>query len=195
MNYLRLLQLRRDASAEGGAPAGQENAASGGQAAQEGKEAPATEAEKGKTFTQADVDRIVQKTIASERKKAESAAQAARTEAERLASMTAEQRVEAERQQREKALADRERAITQRELRATALEALAQKELPAELAGALNYADADSVNASIAEVEKAFRAAVQKGVEGRMKGAAPKSGDTDPEAALLAATRKAMGLK
>lgn len=53
-----------------------------------------------RTFTQADVDRIVQQTIARERKRSDAAVATARTEAERLAGMSAEQRLEHERQER-----------------------------------------------------------------------------------------------
>ena len=58
-----------------------------------------------RTFTQADVDRIVQQTIARERKRSDAAVATARTEAERLAGMSAEQRLEHERQERERTLA------------------------------------------------------------------------------------------
>lgn len=192
MNYLRLLQLRRDANAEGGQPATSPAAESG--------EPAAKPAEGEKTYTQAEhqaeLNRVVQKTLASEREKADAAVKAARTEAERLASMTAEQRLENERQQRESALAKREAEITRRELRATAQEAITQRGLPLELADTLNYADADSVTSSLAAIEKAYRAAVQKGVEGRMKGEPPKSADgKSAEEQMLAKVRQAAGLK
>lgn len=203
MNYLRKLQLCRDAGdSPAGNPAGAEGAGAGtdggtsdqdngGQQGAEGNPAGSEV----KTFTQADIDRIVQQTIVKERKRAETAVQNARTEAERLAQMTAEQRAEHERQERETALAKREAELTRRELRAQALETLSGRGLPHELADVLNYADADTCNASIAGAEKAFRAAVQRGVEDRMKGTPPKSGDADPAASMLAEMRAAAGLK
>ena len=174
--YLRTLQLRRAAGDGGGSAV--EPAAGGDtppeqadKGAGDGKEPPA-----GKTFTQAEIDALISQTIAKERAKAEKAVAAAKTEAEKLATMTAEEKAEHERQAREDKLAAREAELTKRELRATALQTLAEKSLPAELADVLDYADADKCNASIGSVEKVFRAAVQKGVEERMKGETPTAG-------------------
>lgn len=203
MNDLRKLQLCRDAGdGPAGNPAGADGASAGNaggtgaqdNSGQKGAESNPAEVE-GKTFTQADIDRIVQQTIAKERKRAETAVQNARTEAERLAQMTAEQRAEHERQEREVALAKREAELTRRELRAQALETLTGRGLPHELADVLNYADADTCNASLTGMEKAFRTAVQRGVEDRMRGTPPKSGSADPTASMLAEMRAAVGLK
>lgn len=115
----------------------------------------------------------------------------AKTEAERLAQMTAEQKAQHEQEKREKTIADREAQITRRELRATALETLAEKSLPKDLADILDYGDAEKCNASLASVEKAFRTAVQAGVDERLRGKTPKAGDgTTSDAAM----RAAMGL-
>lgn len=148
-----------------------------------------------RTFTQADVDRIVQQTIARERKRSDAAVATARTEAERLAGMSAEQRLEHERQERERTLAEREATVQRRELRAQALETLAQRGLPRELAGVLSYESAEACNESIANAEKAFRAAVKRGVDERMKGVPPKSGTGETESTLLSQMRVAAGLK
>ena len=145
-----------------------------------------------RTFTQADVDRIVQQTIARERKRSDAAVATARTEAERLAGMSAEQRLEHERQERERTLAEREAAVQRR---AQALETLAQRGLPRELAGVLSYESAEACNESIANAEKAFRAAVKRGVDERMKGVPPKSGTGETESTLLSQMRVAAGLK
>lgn len=133
-----------------------------------------------KTFTQDDVNRIISDRLAKERQKWEKDLQTkldeAKTEAEKLAKMNAEQKAEYERQKREKELADREAQITRRELRATALETLAEKGLPKQLAEILDYTDADSTNKSIESVEKVFREAVEAAVNERLKGGAPKGG-------------------
>ncbi|MFD1954292.1 DUF4355 domain-containing protein [Paenibacillus thailandensis] len=133
-----------------------------------------------KTFTQADVDRILGERLGKEKAKWEkdftTKLEEAKTEAQKLAKMNAEQKAEYERQQREDALAKRESEITRRELRATALETLAEKGLPKDLAEILVYTDADSTNQSIEAVEKAFRAAVEAGVNERLKGTPPKGG-------------------
>lgn len=129
---------------------------------------------------QAEFDRRVTKALQTAQDKwqkdADARILAAKTEAEKLARMTAEQKAEHERQEREKSLADRETALTVRELRAQAAETLSQKGLPAALLDVLAYSDADKCAASIDAAEKAFRAAVQTGVEERMKGTPPIKG-------------------
>lgn len=133
-----------------------------------------------KSFTQEDIDKIVNKTIARERSKwekdFETKLEAQKSEAEKLAKMNADQRAEHERTKRENELAEREAAINRRELRATALESLAEKSLPSQLAEILVYTDAESTNSSIAAVENAFRAAVESAVNERLKGETPRGG-------------------
>lgn len=196
MNYLRLLQLRRmSATAEGGEPAADAPVSASGEtgASDQADQAETSEAHEERAFTQADIDRVVQQTIARERARAEKAVATARTEAEKLAQMTAEQRAQHDREQREAALAQREAELNRRELRATALNTLAERGLPSTLAETLNYTDADQCNASIDSVEKAFRAAVQQGVESRMKGSVPAAA-TSTETTLLDEIRAAAGV-
>ncbi len=148
-----------------------------------------------KTYTQADLDAAIARTLAKERAKAERLVAAARTEGERLARMTADEREQAERMVREDALTAREAEVTRRELRVTAQGELAKRGLPAALADVLHYADADACSASIAAVEQAFRSAVQTGMEARLRNPdIPKAGHLSPEAAYLAQVRMAAGL-
>lgn len=166
-----------------------------------------------RTFTQADVDRMITDRLARERRQhqqdIENARNEARTEAERLAQMTQEQRAQAEQQraqqqaqQREQQLAQREAEITRRELRATAIDTLQQRDLPRELESVLDYSSADACNASIDTIERAFRAAVQSAVDARLKasgvnlpapGVKPdyaRMSDADYYAAVLGASKK-----
>ena len=133
-----------------------------------------------RTFTQADVDRMIADRLSRERRQhqqdLENARTEGRTEAERLAQMTQEQRIQAEQQraqqaaqQREQALAQREADITRRELRAQAIDTLMSRDLPRELESVLDYTSADACNASIDNVERVFRDAVQKAVDARLK--------------------------
>lgn len=106
------------------------------------------------------------------------------SEAEKLAKMTKDEKAEYQRKQQEKSLAEREAAVTRKELMAEAKNTLAEKKLPAGLAEVLNYADADTCNKSIAAVEKAFQEAVEAAVQEKLKGSdpmkkAPESGDSD----------------
>jgi hypothetical protein len=126
-----------------------------------------------KTFTQAEVDAILDKRLARERKDLDTKIQTAVTEAQKLAKMTTDEREKHEREKRDKELADREGEITKRELRAQALETLAEKGLPKGLADLLPYVDADGTNAAIEATEKVFRAAVEQAVNERLKGTPP----------------------
>ena len=99
--------------------------------------------------------------------------QEARTEAEKMAKMNAEQKAQYERDKQAKELADREAAITRRELMATAKEQLAEKGLPTSLASVLNYSSAEECTASIENVGKAFQEAVEKAVNDRLTGGKP----------------------
>ncbi len=132
--------------------------------------------EVGKTFTQEELNAIIDKRLERERKDAQVRIDKAVTEAQKLAKMSADERAEHERQELQKKLSEREAEITKRELRAEAKSQLSDKGLPVELAEVLPYTDADTTNAALAAVEKVFRQAVEKGVNERLKGNAPKVG-------------------
>lgn len=191
MNYLRLLQLRRgcffNADSGGGtggsgtpgdtAPTGEQGNTDGGEGDNKPPSFDDVLKDKGH---QSEFDRRVAKALETAKSKWDQEAQqkleAAKTEAEKMAKMTADQRAEHEKQQHEAKLLAREAEITKRELRAQALETLAEKDLPKELIETISLTDADSCTKSLEVVEKAFRAAVQKGVDERLKGSAPKAG-------------------
>lgn len=83
---------------------------------------------------------------------------------------------------RAETLDERERLLRQRELRAETIEALAEKKLPAELADAISYADEETCHTGLLAVERAFRTALQKAVDERLRGNAPSAGKAaDPE--------------
>jgi len=159
---------------------------------------------KDKSF-QSELGRYVNKALDTAKAKWEKDAQEriskAKTEGEKLAKMSAEERAKAEAEQRvaeilarEEQMNEREAVIMRRELRATALDALEQRGLPAVLADVLNYESAEACNTSIEALEKAFRPAVQTGVDERMKpNLPPKAGGNDA-AAAHAAMRAAIGL-
>ena len=97
----------------------------------------------------------------------------ARAEAEQLARMSGEERMAHDFAQREAALNEREQKIVRRELRAQAARMLSERSLPMALADALNYESEDQVSLSMDAAEKAFREAVQLGIEERMRGSVP----------------------
>ena len=146
---------------------------------------------------QAEFDRRVAKALETQRGKMQQDMQTqianAKTEAEKLAKMNAEQKAEYEKQKKEQELADREAQITKRELSATAKETLADKGLPIQLAEILNYTSAEACQASIDAVEKAFQEAVTKAVDEKLRGGnppkkAPVSGQTFTKEQIAAMT-------
>lgn len=184
-NYLRMLQMRRemnfgffapDTGAGGDDAAGGDNGADGKgtDGGDDGESSDGADGQKGeKTFTQADVDRLIRKEQAKWKRQQEKAV----SEAQRLAGLTAEQRAAEEARTREENLTKREAEITRRELRAQALSDLAEQQMPSELADLLDYTDADACAESIKKIRGVWQKAVQKGVEQRVKGSAPKAGD------------------
>ena len=121
-------------------------------------------------------DKRMKAAISDERKKWETAAKAKADEAEKLAKMSEEEKAKHEREQAEKALADREAAVLKRELEAEAKLQLSEKGLPPELSSLLSYADAESCKSSMETVVKAFGEAVEKKTNERLRGTPPKKG-------------------
>lgn len=153
-----------------------------------------------KTFTQAELDKILSKRLGEERliyeKKTAEAVKNAQTEAQKLATLTAEERAKVEAENALKAHQDkiadverREREIAAREMKSQALEALSAKGLPGYLLPCANMSDAESCNASIEALEKYIRDAIKQGVEDHVKkhGYTPPTGSTNSKAALEAA--------
>ena len=128
----------------------------------------------GKTFTQEDIDKIVNDRIKRESKKWNEKL----TEAQKMQNMNADEKAEYNKKRYEQELQQREQEITKRELKMTAREALSEKGLPAELCEVLNYTDAEACTKSISAVEKAFMCAVEDAVDKRIKQSAqtPKTG-------------------
>lgn len=123
------------------------------------------EVKESKTFSQEEVDRMISERLSRQQKKFE----AEKEEAEKLAKMNAEQKAKYEAKKREDELTARETAVMKRELKATAYDILAEKNLPRQLAEILDYSNADACNASIDAVAKAFNEAVTSAVDERLK--------------------------
>lgn len=163
------------AGADGGNGGGAEGG-EGGTSGDDGTEPPSFD-DILKNGHQAEFDRRVQKAIdtalTNAQEKWQELTDDKLSEAEKLAKMTKEEKSDYLQQKRERELADKEAAITRRELMAEAKNTLAEKKLPVGLAEVLNYVDADSCNKSIAAIEKAFNEAVEAGVQERLKGSTP----------------------
>ena len=128
-----------------------------------------------KTFTQEEVDKVIQKRLSRERKDIEAKIEAERQEAERLAKLS-----EAERQKAmfEKQVAEFEatkRAFEQEKLLNETSKQLASKNLPIEFAEMLKAQDAESTFENIKIFEAKFNEAVERLVNERLKGNTPKA--------------------
>lgn len=156
-----------------------------------------TKADEGgeKLYSHAEVENIINRRFAKLQRESEKQAEQARkegiSEGEKLATMSAEERIKAQQEKaesdfkaREDALKQREAELTRKELRAQAVETLTGKGLPASLADILTFTDAEACNASIATVEKAFRDAVKAEVDKRLAASAvslSRSGSAEAE--------------
>ena len=132
-----------------------------------------------KTFTQEEVDQIIQKRLSRERKDIEAKIEAERREAEELAKLS-----EAEKQKKlfEKQVAEFEatkRAFEQEKLLNETVKQLASKNLPIEFADILKAQDAESTLENINKFEEKFNAALETKVNDRLKGNIPKSATSE----------------
>ena len=128
-----------------------------------------------KTFTQEEVDKMIQKRLSRERKDIEAKIEAERREAEELAKLS-----EAEKQKKlfEKQVAEFEatkRAFEQEKLLNETSKQLASKNLPIEFAEMLKANDAESTFENIKVFEAKFNEAVEKLVNERLRGNTPKA--------------------
>ena len=128
-----------------------------------------------KTFTQEEVDKMIQKRLSRERKDIEAKIEAERREAEELAKLS-----EAEKQKKlfEKQVAEFEatkRAFEQEKLLNETSKQLASKNLPIEFAEMLKAQDAESTFENIKIFEAKFNEAVERLVNERLKGNTPKA--------------------
>lgn len=134
------------------------------------------------TFTQEDLDKLISARLGEEQAKWEkdyaAKIEETKTEAEKLAKMKAEEKAKYQEQKRLEKLEQREKDITTRELKAQAYETLAEKGLPKDLIETLNFTDSESCNSSIIAVEKAFKSAVEKAVNEKLKGEPPKGSES-----------------
>lgn len=134
-----------------------------------------------KTFTQAELDSIIEKRLARERAKLEKEYKtkinegitSGLDEAKKLEKMTAQEKAEYEFNKRLADLEAREKEYNLRELKQTALSILNEKGFDIESAKSistiLDYTDADKCKASIDNIDKLISGLVEKGVNAKIK--------------------------
>lgn len=130
-----------------------------------------------RTYTQEEVDALLQKEgdrrVSEALKKQERKNADKAKEAERLARMNATEKYEYELEQREKAIAEKERALTLAENKNEASKILAEKDIDLALVDFVVAEDADTMNDNIKKLDKAIKASVAKRLAGKSPARAP----------------------
>lgn len=135
-----------------------------------------------KTFTQDELDHIVQervkRAVAKAQKDAEDKIKQAQSEGERLAKMTKDERAKEEEAKRLADIEAREKVIAVKELRIETQSLLSDEGLPIEFLDVVMADTAEAVKANIASVRKVFDEAVEKRVNERLTQDKPRRGST-----------------
>ena len=173
-------QLQR--FADGGTDGGTEGQESGGKApadasaGQEGDK-PADESPKA---DEAAVQRRIDEALASAKVKWEKdykrKAEAAKKEAERLSKLSDDERAKAELESSRKELEAKEQELKKKELKLEMVKVLSDRKIPVEFMDYLIAEDSESTMSRITTFEKAYKKAIENGVNEKLKGKAPKAG-------------------
>ena len=146
-----------------------------------------------KTYTQDEVDKLLQSEADRRVTEALKTARAKwekefreklekeKKEAERLSKLSAEEREKELLKQKEEELAEKERAIRMKELHLDTIEVLAQEGLPVGFAEFLIKDDAETTNENIKKFKKEWQEALSKAVDERIKGKSPRLSETKLE--------------
>ncbi|HEN0438756.1 TPA: DUF4355 domain-containing protein [Streptococcus agalactiae] len=130
-----------------------------------------------RTFTRDDIAKM----LSAERAKWEAdqseAIEKARTEGERLAKMSKDERAKEEEQKRLDVIAEREKAVAEREMRIETQTLLVEKGLPLEFIDVVIASTAEDVKTNIDNLQTIFDEAVEKRVNERLTQKAPRSGN------------------
>lgn len=131
-----------------------------------------------KLFTQEEVDKMLQsevdRRITSALKKQAKSNEAKIKEAQKLAQMNESEKFQYELEQREKAIAEKEKALALAENKNIASQILADKGLSLSLVDFVIAEDAETMNSNIRLLDKAFKDSVKREVEKRLGSSAPK---------------------
>lgn len=137
-----------------------------------------TEPEEKKTYTQEEVDALLQREAdrrvsqalqKQEKKNAEKV-----REAEKLARMNEQEKFQYELEQREKAIVEKEKALALAENKNEAGKILAEKGISLALVDFIVAEDAETMKQNIAVLDKAFKQSVKEEVERRLSSSSPK---------------------
>lgn len=151
-----------------------------------------------KTYTQEEVDKMLQsevdRRITSALKKQAKSNEAKIKEAQKLAQMNESEKFQYELEQREKAIAEKEKALALAENKNEASKILADKGLSLSLVDFVIAEDAETMNSNIRLLEKAFKDSVKREVEKRLGSSAPKK-NLPPDETITKEQAKKMGIR
>ena len=133
-----------------------------------------------RTFTRAEFGKAVAAEIAKARATWESeqaeALELAKSEGERLAKLTKDERAKEEEAKRLQAIEERERAIAEREMKMATMALLVEEGLPQEFLGHVLAPTAEEVKAKISDLRNVFDKEVEKRVNERLVQSTPRRG-------------------
>lgn len=131
-----------------------------------------------KVYTQEEVNMLLQREsdrrVSEALKKAEKKNAEKVKEAQKLAQMNENEKFQYELEQREKAIAEKEKALALAENKNIASKILADKGLSLDLVDFVIAEDAETMNSNIRLLDKAFKDSVKREVEKRLGSSAPK---------------------
>ena len=182
INLRKRLRMTRLSEADGGDGNGGNNSTDNNTESEDSSDDDKeSNQESEKTFTQSELDSIIEKRLARERAKLEKEYKtkinegitSGLDEAKKLEKMTAQEKAEYEFNKRLADLEAREKEYNLRELKQTALGILNEKGFDIESAKSistiLDYTDADKCKASIDNINKLITGLVEKGVNAKIK--------------------------
>lgn len=133
-----------------------------------------------RTFTRAEFGKAVAAEIAKARATWESeqaeALELAKSEGERLAKLTKDERAKEEETKRLQAIEERERAIAEREMKMATMALLVEEGLPQEFLSHVLAPTAEEVKAKISDLRNVFDKEVEKRVNERLVQSTPRRG-------------------
>lgn len=133
-------------------------------------------AEGGRSFTRADVAKMLSAERAKWEAEQATAIEQARSEGERLAKMSKDERAKEEEQKRLDAIAERERAVAEKEMRIETQTLLAEKGLPIDFINIVLAPTAEEVKTNIESLQTVFDSAVEARVNERLTQKTPRTG-------------------
>jgi len=143
-----------------------------------------------KTFTQSEVDKLIQseadKRVTDALKTKEAKWQEEfkikleqeRREAERLANLSADEKKQEELKKKNDEISQKETELRKRELKLDTISVLSEKKLPVDFADFLMGNDAETTNENIKKFSESFSKAIENAVNERLKGKSPNKGSS-----------------